>query len=126
MFDTPAVAQLLATAVGLVGALVAGLSVWVAYKGRHNPIRQVVYNRQMDAYFAIAGSMADVFAAAQDALETAGPWLKGEEARGRLRTALREGHERFAATVNRSLIVLPSTPISTGRNDLTLAGRFGW
>jgi hypothetical protein len=108
MFDTPAIAQLMATAVGLVGVMVAGLSVYVAYKGRHNPIRQVVYGRQMDAYFNIAGSMADLYAAAQDALVLGGPWLKGEDARVRLRSMLREEHEKFAATVNRSLIVLPS------------------
>jgi hypothetical protein len=108
MIDTPAVAQLMASAVGLMGAMVAGLSVYVAYKGRHNPIRQVVYGRQMDAYFNIAGSMADLYAAAQDALVLGGPWLKGDDARVRLRAVLREDHERFAETVNRSLIVLPS------------------
>src|SRR5262245_47556630 len=108
MFDTPAVAQLTTSAVGLVGVMVAGLSVYVAYKGRHNPIRQVVYNRQMDAYFAIAGSMAELYAAAQDALALGGPWLKGDDARSRLRAALRDEHERFASSVNRSLIVVPS------------------
>ena len=34
--------------------------------------------------------------------------LPGEDARERCRTAVRDEHERFTATVNRSLIVLPS------------------
>src|SRR5262249_26786192 len=34
--------------------------------------------------------------------------LKGADARARFRTALREDHEGFTGTVNRSLIVLPS------------------
>jgi hypothetical protein len=108
MFDATVVAPILSTAVGLVGALVAGLSVYFNYRGRHNQFRQVVYGRQMDAYFEIAGSMADLYTAAQNHLALGNPWLKGEDARRQFRTALREEHESFTATVNRSLIVLPS------------------
>src|SRR5205085_3766027 len=96
------------SAVGLVGALVAGLSVYFNYKGRHNQFRQVVYGRQMDAYFDITESMARLYTAAQNHLAFSNPWLKGEDARLRFRTALREEHETFTGTVNRSLIVLPS------------------
>ncbi len=108
MSDPSVIAPIVAAAVGLVGALVAGLSVYLNYKGRHNQFRQVVYGRQMDAYFEIAGSMADLFTAAQNVLALAGPRLKGEDVRRQLRVALREDHERFTASVNRSLIVLPS------------------
>src|SRR5436190_3239595 len=108
MSDLPAVAQIMSSGVALVGALVAGLSVYFNYKGRHNQFRQVVYNRQMDAYFDITESMSNLYTAAQNVLAAGNPWLKGEDARARFRTAVREEHERFTATVNRSLIVLPS------------------
>src|SRR5438067_6691152 len=108
MADLPAVAQIMSSAVGLMGALVAGLSVYFTYKGRHNQFRQVVYGRQMDAYFDITESMARLYTAAQNHLAFGNPWLKGEDARLRFRTALREEHESFTGTVNRALIVLPS------------------
>ena len=100
--------QIMTSAVGLMAALVAGLSVYFSYKGRHNQFRQVVYGRQMDAYFDITESMSNLFTAAQNILAFSNPWLKGEESRTRFRTALRDEHERFTKTVNRSLIVLPS------------------
>ena len=106
MFDTSA-APIMA-AVGLTGSLVAGLSVYLTYRGRHNLIRQVVYGRQLDAYFDITAAMTALYTAAEDALVLASPRLPGEDARARVRTALRDEHERFTAAVNRSLIVLPS------------------
>jgi hypothetical protein len=106
--DLPVVAQIMSSAFGLMGALVAGLSVYFTYRGRHNQFRQVVYGRQMDAYFDITESMSNLYTAAQNILAAGNPWLKGEDARARFRTALREEHERFTGTVNRSLIVLPS------------------
>ncbi len=108
MSDSAAVVQMMTSGVALMGALVAGLSVYFTYKGRHNQFRQVVYGRQMDAYFDITESMATLYTAAQDLLAFQNPWLKGEDSRVRFRTALREEHERFTAAVNRSLIVLPS------------------
>jgi hypothetical protein len=108
MTDLPALAQIMSSAVGLMGALVAGLSVYFTYKGRHNQFRQVVYGKQMDAYFDISESMSNLFTAAQNLLAVRNPRLKKEDARARLRSGLREDHERFTATVNRSLIVLPS------------------
>jgi hypothetical protein len=108
MSDLPVVAQIMSSAVGLAGAMVAGLSVYVTYRGRHNQFRQVVYGRQMDAYFDIAESMSNLFTAAQNLLAVGGPWLTGEDARARFRAALREEHDRFTGAVNRSLIVLPS------------------
>jgi hypothetical protein len=102
------VAQIMTSAVGLMAAMVAGLSVYFSYKGRHNQFRQVVYGRQMDAYFDITEAMSNLFTAAQNILAINNPWLRGEEARTRFRTALRDEHERFTGTVNRSLIVLPS------------------
>jgi hypothetical protein len=108
MNDLSAVAQIMSSAVGLMGALVAGLSVYFTYRGRHNQFRQVVYGKQMDAYFDITESMSNLYTAAQNLLALSNPWLKGEDARARFRTALREEHEKFTATVNRSLIVLPS------------------
>lgn len=108
MSDLPAVAQITSSAVGLVGALVAGLSVYFTYRGRHNQFRQVVYGRQMDAYFDITGAMSHLYAAAQNALAAVGPRLAGEDARTRFRSALREEHERFTGAANRWLIVLPS------------------
>lgn len=108
MFDSSAIAQIMSSAVGLMGALVAGLSVYFTYKGRHNQFRQVVYGRQMDAYFDITETMSNLYTAAQNILACGSPWLKGDDARARFRTVLREEHERFTAIVNRSLIVLPS------------------
>src|SRR6476619_2960428 len=108
MFDAAVVAPILTSAVGLMGALVAGLSVYFTYKGRHNQFRSVVYGRQMDAYFDITDAMASLQNAAQDQLATSNPRLRGEEARRQFRSALRAEHERFTGTVNRSLIVLPS------------------
>ncbi len=108
MSELPALAQIMSAAVGLMGAMVAGLSVYFTYKGRHNQFRQVVYGRQMDAYFDITESMSNLYTAAENTLAFSSPWIKGEDARARLRTALREEHERFTGTVNRALIVLPS------------------
>src|SRR3954463_14714722 len=108
MSDLPAVAQIMASAVGVVGALVAGLSVYLNYKGRHNQFRQAVYDRQMGAYFDISGAMSDLYTAAQDGLALVGPRHRQEEGRVRLRAALRDEHERYTAAVNRALIVLPS------------------
>jgi hypothetical protein len=108
MSDLSTLAQIMSSAVGLMGALVAGLSVYFSYKGRHNQFRQVVYGRQMDAYFDITETMSSLYTAAQNILASSKPWLKGEEARTRFRTGVREEHERFTETVNRSLIVLPS------------------
>jgi hypothetical protein len=108
MSDPSAVAQIMSSAVGLMGAMVAGLSVYFTYKGRHNQFRQVVYGRQMDAYFDITESMSNLFTTTQNILAFSNPCRKGEDTRQRMRTALREEHERFTATVNRSLIVLPS------------------
>jgi hypothetical protein len=108
MSDLSVVGPILTSGVALMGALVAGLSVYFAYKGRHNQFRQVVYGRQMDAYFDITESMTSLYNAAQNVLAYTNPRLKEEDARSRFRTALREEHDRFTATVNRSLIVLPS------------------
>jgi hypothetical protein len=102
------IAPILTSLVGLVGATVAGLSVYFNYKGRHNQFRSVVYGRQMDAYFDITESMATLYTAAQNYLAFNGLRLRGEEARERFCTALRGQHEAFTAIVNRSLIVLPS------------------
>ena len=108
MSDLSAVAQIMSSAVGLMGVLVAGLSVHFTYRGRHNQFRQVVYGRQMDAYFDITESMSRLYNAAQNVLVTGNIWLTDDDARERFRTALREEHERYTGTVNRSLIVLPS------------------
>ena len=85
MSDATVIAPILTSAVGLVGALVAGLSVYFNYKGRHNQFRQVVYGRQMDAYFGIAESMANLYTAAQNALAFSNPRLRGEDARQQFR-----------------------------------------
>jgi len=108
MFDPQTLAPVLAAAVGLTGSLVAGLSVYLSYRGRHNLIRQVVYGRQLDAYFDIAATMTALYTAAQNTAAVAGSRPLGEDARARVRAALRGEHERFAEAVNRSLIVLPS------------------
>jgi hypothetical protein len=108
MSDLTAVAQIMSSGVGLMGALVAGLSVYFTYRGRHNQFRQVVYGRQMDAYFDITETMSNLFTAAQNLLVCGNSRLTGEDARTRFRVGLRDEHERFTATVNRSLIVLPS------------------
>jgi hypothetical protein len=74
MSDLPALAQIMSCAVGLMGALVAGLSVYFTYKSRHNQFRQVVYGRQMDAYFDISESMSNLYTAAQNILAACNPW----------------------------------------------------
>jgi hypothetical protein len=104
----PDMAPLLPSGVGLVTALVLALSVYLNYKVRHNPFRQAVYNKQMEAYFDIAESMANLYTAAQTVLAVTNPRHKGEDARRQFRAVLREEHERYTGTVNRALIVLPS------------------
>jgi hypothetical protein len=108
MSDVSALSPILTSAVGLMGAMVAGLSVYLTYKSRHNLLRQLVYGRQMDAYFNITESMSALYTATHSALAVRNPYLKGEDAAAKFRSALREEHERFTGTVNRSLIVLPS------------------
>src|SRR5215213_2120040 len=102
MSDLPVVAQIMSSGVALMGASVAGLSVYFTYRGRHNQFRQVVYGRQMDAYFDIAESMSNLYTAAQNILATGNPWVKAEDARARFRSALLAEHERFTGTVNRT------------------------
>src|SRR5438105_10608520 len=108
MSDLSILGPIMSSAVGLMGALVLAVSVYFSYKGRHNQFRQVVYGKQMDAYFDITESMSNMYTAAQNVLANSSPWLKGDDRRERFRSALREEHERFSATVNRILIVLPS------------------
>jgi len=108
MTDTSAAAPILSCAIALMGAVVAGLSVYFNYKGRHNTIRQVVYGKQMDAYFEITESMGNLYNAAQNMLALGNHWLKTEDGRQQFRTTLRDEHDDFAGKVNRLLIVLPS------------------
>jgi hypothetical protein len=108
MFDSSVIAPILSSGIGLVGALVAGLSVYFNYKGRHNQFRQVVYGRQMDAYFEITAAMGKLYTGARNLVPSNGCWLNEDDARTRLRVSLREEHESFTATVNRWLIVIPS------------------
>jgi hypothetical protein len=108
MFDSSVIAPILSSGIGLVGALVAGLSVYFNYKGRHNQFRQVVYGRQMDAYFEITAAMGQLYNGARNLVPSNGCWLNEDDARTRLRVSLREQHESFTATVNRWLIVIPS------------------
>lgn len=123
MTQWQAIAQIMTSAVALMGALVAGLSVYFTYRGRHNQFRQVVYGRQMDAYFDITEAMSHLFSAAQDTLAVTNPLLRDEDARDRFKSTLREEHESFAKTVNRSLIVLPSKVKAAvdGFNEMLLA-----
>jgi hypothetical protein len=108
MSDLSAVQQIMTSAVALMGALVAGLSVYFTYRGRHNQFRQVVYGRQMDAYFGITEAMSNLYTAAQNVLATAHPRMDADDAAARFRSALLPEQERFIGTVNRSLIVLPA------------------
>ena len=108
MPEATLLAPLASSLVGMTGAMVAGLSVYFTYKARHNQFRQVVYGRQMDAYFDITESMAALYTAAQNVLAVGNPWLRGDDARRQFRSAVRDDHDRFIATVNRALIVLPS------------------
>src|SRR5438874_13832326 len=98
MTDPSILAPVLSSFVGLVGVLVAGLSVYFNYRGRHNQFRQVVYSKQLDGYFEIVGAMANLHSAAQNLLAFSG-LREGDEARRHFRTASREDHERFNETV---------------------------
>jgi hypothetical protein len=108
MSDLSVVPQIMTSAVALMGALVAGLSVYFTYRGRHNQFRQVVYGRQMDAYFGITEAMSNLYTAAQNILTSGDPRVRSDDARARFRSALLEEHEQFIGIVNRSLIVLPA------------------
>jgi hypothetical protein len=108
MMDSTILAPLISSMVGLVGILVAALSVYLNYRGRHNQFRQVVYSKQMDAYFEITWTIANLHAAAQHLLAFGLKFHEGPEARKKFRAALRDEHEQFRERVNRWLIVLPS------------------
>jgi hypothetical protein len=109
MADAAILAPLMSSVVGLVGVLVAGLSVYFNYRGRHNQFRQVVYSKQMDGYFEIVGAMANLHNAAQNLINFGGFRAKdADDAQKRFHTALREEHDQFIEKVNRWLIVLPS------------------
>lgn len=108
MLEPNVLAPILSAMVGLIGILVAGLSVYLNYRGRHNQFRQVVYSRQMDAYFEITGAIADLHAAAQRLIAFGLQFPEGPDNRKRFRTALGEEHDQFRERVNRWLIVLPS------------------
>jgi hypothetical protein len=122
MADGAFLTPILTSVVGLVGVLVAGLSVYVNYRGRHNQFRQVVYSKQMDAYFDIVAAMADLHNAAQNLIHFHG--LRSPEDGGRkpFHMALKDEHEQFNEKVNRWLIVLPSKVKAALDNfDLMLA-----
>src|SRR5438105_82813 len=108
MTEPAVLAPVLSSFVGLVGILVAALSVYLNYKGRHNQFRQVVYSKQMDAYFEITGAIANLHAAAQHLLAFGLKFRDGPDARRQFRTALQDEHDQFRERVNRWLIVLPS------------------
>jgi hypothetical protein len=108
MTEPAILAPVLSSIVGLIGILVAGLSVYLNYKGRHNQFRQVVYSKQMDAYFEITGAIANLHAAAQHLLAFGLQFRDGPDARKKFRTALGGEHDQFRERVNRWLIVLPS------------------
>jgi hypothetical protein len=108
MVDPSILAPVLSSVVGLVGVIVAGLSVYFNYKGRHNQFRQVVYSKQMDAYFDITEAMANLYNSAQNLIAFSGGLFQDDGARKQFRSALRDEHERFGEKVNRWLIVLPS------------------
>jgi hypothetical protein len=108
MTDPAVLAPILSSAVGLIGILVAGLSVYLNYRGRHNQFRQVVYSKQMDAYFEITGAIARLHAAAQHLLAFGLDFQEGPDSRQRFLAALRDEHGQFQERVNHWLIVLPS------------------
>jgi hypothetical protein len=108
MTEPAILAPLLSSIVGLIGILVAGLSVYLNYRGRHNQFRQVVYSKQMDAYFEITAAIANVHAAAQHLIAFGLQFHDGPDSRDRFRTALGAELDQFHERVNRWLIVLPS------------------
>jgi hypothetical protein len=108
MHEPAILAPILTSLVGLVGVLVAGLSVYFNYKGRHNQFRQVVYSKQMDAYFEITGAIANLHSAAQNMIAFGLQFRDGPDGRKKFQTALRDEHEQFYERVNRWLIVLPA------------------
>src|SRR5256885_15615813 len=108
MSDQSIIAPIMSSLVGLMGALVLAVSVYFSYKGRHNQFRQVVYGRQMDAYFDITESMAALYTAAPTPLAFHDPRLRGGGARERLRTALRAQAAALTGTVNAPLVGLPA------------------
>src|SRR5437588_6895362 len=95
MTEPAILAPILSSLVGLIGILVAGLSVYLTYKGRHNQFRQVVYSKQMDAYFEITGAIANLHGAAQRLLAFGLDFQDGPDDRKRFRTALRDEHDQF-------------------------------
>src|SRR5262245_60629724 len=93
------IAPVLTSVVGLVGVLVGGMSVYVNYRGRHNQFRQVVYSKQMDAYFEIVGAMAHLHTAAQNLLHLSG-LRSADDGPTHLRMALKDEHEQFHEKIN--------------------------
>jgi len=108
MTEPAVLAPVLSSLIGLVGILVAALSVYLNYKGRHNQFRQVVYSKQMDAYFEITGAIANLHAAAQHLLAFGLDFREGPGDRKQFCAALRDEHDQFRDRVNRWLIVMPS------------------
>jgi hypothetical protein len=108
MTEPAILAPILSAIVGLIGILVAGLSVSLNYRGRHNQFRQVVYSKQMDAYFEITGAIANLHAAAQHLIAFGLQFRDGPDSRERFRTALGAELDQFHERVNRWLIVLPN------------------
>jgi hypothetical protein len=93
MTEPAVLAPVLSSLIGLVGILVAALSVYLNYKGRHNQFRQVVYSKQMDAQHLLAFGL---------------DFREGPGDRKQFCAALRDEHDQFRDRVNRWLIVMPS------------------
>ena len=108
MTEPAILAPILSSIVGLIGILVAGLSVSLNYRGRHNQFRQVVYSKQMDAYFEITAAIANLHAAAQHLIAFGLQFGDAPDCRERFRTALGAELDQFHERVNRWLIVLPN------------------
>ena len=51
--------------IGLGGIAVAGLSVYLSYKARTSPFREILYSRQLEGYAEVVDALTDFYNAAQ-------------------------------------------------------------
>jgi hypothetical protein len=58
--------------IGFGGLVVAGLSVYLSYKAKTSPYREVLYSKQLDGYAEVVDALTDFYIAAQSFIAAQG------------------------------------------------------
>lgn len=101
------IAATIAALTGLVGAIVAGSSIWFAHKSRTKTYAEMLHSSQLEAYKEASSALVDVASKMNAQLRRhSGKWNR--EAGEKLRAALEGHYSRFNDALFNSALLLPS------------------